>query len=219
MIQVVLFLSLFLLMPSFSCFAQNDDVSNVDLVDGDLMQTPIDSIADDSVLVKTDWGVYASVEARQAPILGDRLWGAALGCGIRYKSISLQYIYASSPQVKGQVVFPSSFRLEAFMQGFAMRYQSFEIGGKLHGAFEASYMSGEMVWVRESNNESLQGDQFYSFLGAMELGFLRPQIGFFEPYAKLGYQNVAGLSLQDVPPSSVSGMYIVIGLRIGYFNQ
>ncbi len=168
-------------------------------------------------LIDFESGIFLELGISIAPTMESYSHVSTFGGGISYKVIFGGFLVEEfQGGLYSTLVFPNRFHLQykhgrAFFGVRAMNKRFVEIDMRI------SYGLGDMVWVRESNNENFIRSEYA--IVQPELTILFTPVNWVKAYASLGYKYVSNLDLANVTDEDFSGLTFGIGIRCGIYRQ
>ena len=168
-------------------------------------------------LIDFESGIFLELGISIAPTTASYNHASAFGGGISYKAIYGGFLVEEfQGKLYSTLVFPNRFNLQykhgkVFFGVRAMNTRFVEIDMRL------SYGVGDMVWVRESNNENFIRSEYT--VVQPELSILATPVNWAKVYACVGYKYMNNLELAKVMNEDFSGLTFGIGIRCGIYRQ
>ncbi len=179
-----------------------------------------DSVSIDTVEVEPPpyyLGVYLKGGISLEPSIPNHNIFSVLGVGLQYERWILGFSRNDfQGSVQSFVIFPNTFELKYRYGGVAIAYQLYQKNW-VNFLVKAGYYQGDMVWRNQEDGQNFLRDEF----NLMKLGVVG-EIEFFryvKPQIWLGYQKMNNLDLSRVRENDFSGLFVAVGIRMGYFNQ
>ena len=142
---------------------------------------------------------------------------SVFGVGIQYERWMLGFSRNDfQGSVESFVIFPNTFELKYRYGGVDLGYQLNQKSW-MSVIAKVGYYRGDMVWRNQEDGQNFLRDEF----SLVKLGLMGElaKMKYIKPSLSAGYQKMNGLNLARVASSDFSGLFIVAGIRIGYFNQ
>ena len=162
-------------------------------------------------------GIYLVPGGEWSPHTGGYNASASLGVGMQYERWFLNIsINEFQGEVEAFVVFPNVFSLKYRYREALLGY-TFLSHEWFSGNLIAGMAAGDMVWTNKETNEDFLRDEFTMLKGGILISL--DKFRYAKPYVILGYQQAHGIELPRLENDDFSGIFLAVGLRIGYFNQ
>lgn len=162
-------------------------------------------------------GVYLVGGISFEPSAPENNFFGNIGAGIQYERWMIGFSrvdFLGTSQ--SLLVFPNVFELKYRYGGPHISF-TFSQQEKVNILLQAGYYRGDLLWREVSEQQDFIRDEFsLTKIGLVgELSVFR----YAKPRISIGYQQMKDLDLNGVKNDDFSGLYISVGLRLGYFNQ
>ncbi len=190
-------------------------------------------VASDSVVIKKDsigfnfkeaflftnynWGAYLGITSSASPNPEGVENVISLLGGMQYKFLILEVgLYSYQGNYSHRLIFPNEFRIN-YLYGSGAVGLRFINNRWIELSSLLTVGNGDMLWERSSNFENLFSDKFWIIKPEIRLEITPAK--FTRVITGVGYQYMQGLELSQLENSDFSGLFIQIGLKIGYYQK
>ena len=162
-------------------------------------------------------GVYLLGGISFEPSTPERNFFGSVGIGVQYERWMLGFSrvdFLGTSQ--SLLIFPNVFELKYRYGGPHISFTFFQ-HEKVNMILQAEYYKGDLLWREVGEQQDFLRDEFaLSKIGLTgELSVLR----YIKPQLSIGYQQMYDLDLNSVREDDFSGLFLSVGVRLGYFNQ
>jgi hypothetical protein len=183
----------------------------------DTLSTDTVEVIEPVIVQKTHWGLYLDYGLIQSPNPGGANNLEAIGGVIEYQRWAIGFYRAELVgDVFSVIIFPNVFGLEYTYGQVDVSFSPYQ-SKWVHGWLTASYGQGEMIWKNSASDEAFLGDTFnlQKLSAQVEFSYL----GYVKPYIGFGYQNIGGLSIPSVEQNEFEGVFLMVGVKLGFVNK
>jgi len=190
-------------------------------------------VASDSTIIKKDsiqfnfeeaflftdysWGVYVGITSSTSPNPGGFENVISFLGGLQYKFLLIEAgLYSYQGNYSKRLIFPNEFRINYLYGSGALGFR-FINSRWVELSSLLTVGNGDMLWERSTNFENLFSDKFWIIKPEIRLEITPTK--FTRIFTGVGYQSMQGLELSQLENSDFSGVFIQIGLKLGYYQK